>query len=274
MNGATKPPARSSENISTGFRTAYWIVFGLFLLALGFSITATFTSIELPGKETALVLFATATTLLSLSRQLSAQNVLLASVVIACIGSVIHSIGMRTGMPFGPFVYTREAGPQIFNTLSWSVPFIWVIAILNSRGVARLILRPWRKLRVYGFWLIGLTTALTLLLDLGLEPFATQTRHYWLWLPTKLPINWYGAPASNFLGWLVSTLLILAFTTPSLIKKKPVKSASDYHPLIVWNLLNALFITSAIARHFWLGAAISAAAGISAIVFAVRGARW
>jgi len=69
-----------------------------------------------------------------------------------------------------------------------------VVTILNSRGVARLILRPWRKTRRYGFWLIGLTAALALVFDLGLEPFATRVKSYWLWSPTKLGLSWYGAP--------------------------------------------------------------------------------
>ena len=154
------------------------------------------------------------------------------------------------------------------------MPFIWIVALLNSRGVARLILRPWRKLRVYGFWLIGLTTILTVLFDLGLEPFATRFQHYWLWRPTKLPIDWYGAPLSNFLGWIVTALLALAFATPSLINKKPAKSAPDYHPLIVWIAANLLFIVAALSLHFWPAAALSGIVCIAVVPFAVRGAMW
>ena len=77
------------------------------------------------------------------------------------------------------------------------MPLIWVVVILNSRGVARLILRPWRKIRNYGFWLIGLTAALTMLFDLAFDPFASRVKHYWLWVPTKLPLTWQGAPGNN-----------------------------------------------------------------------------
>jgi len=84
------------------------------------------------------------------------------------------------GIPFGPFLFGVEAGPQLFKTLPWAMPLIWVVAVLNSRGVVRLILRPWRKLRSYGFWLIGLTAALTMLFDLAFDPFASRVKHYWL----------------------------------------------------------------------------------------------
>jgi uncharacterized membrane protein len=162
----------------------------------------------------------------------------------------------------------------LFNALPWFMPFLWVIVILNARGVARLILRPWRKLRVYGFWLIGITAVLTLIFVLGLEPFATRFRHYWLWNHTKLPVDWYGTPLSDFLGWVVTALLILGFSTPSLMKKKPSKSYPEYHPLIVWSAIQLLFIAGCLSQHLLLATVVIAIACIAVIPFAIRGARW
>ena len=113
-------------------------------------------------------MLATASTITALARQLPLQNVLLAAFVIALVGGAVHALGVTMEIPFGPFQFGPDAGPQLFKTLPWAMPFIWVIAVLNSRGVARLILRPWRKIRNYGFWLIGLTAALTMLFDLAL----------------------------------------------------------------------------------------------------------
>lgn len=279
MNGATKTAGRTSGVTPTNpLKTAQWALLGLFLAAIGFSIAQIFVSSRLPVSEgvweAAVLILTLATTLVSLGGQLPAQNVLLATVIIGLIGGAIHSIGALTGIPFGPVIYTGEGGPKLFNALSWFVPFLWIVVILNSRGVARLILRPWRKLRVYGYWLIGITTLLTLLFDLGLEPFATRLKHYWIWSPTKLPIDWYGTPLSNFLGWLVAAVLILAFSTPSLMKKKPTKSGPDYHPLIVWLALNVLFIAGSLSDHLTLAATVSGIACAAVIPFAVRGARW
>lgn len=249
---------------------------GLFLIVVGVLIAQTLASFSLPARgiwHAGVLIVAVATTLVSLCGQLPMQNVLLAAFIIGIISGGMHLLGAISGLPFGPVVYSRDAGPQLWS-LSWAMPFIWIVAILNSRGVARLILRPWRKLRMYGFWIIGVTTVLTLLFDFGLEPFATRFEHYWLWRPTKMPFNWYGAPLSNFLGWLVTALLALAFTTPSLINKKPSKSVPDYHPLIVWVATNILFAAAAISQHFWPAAALSGIACVVALVFAVRGANW
>jgi len=258
-------------------KTARHALLGIFLVITGVLIAQALTSFPLsaPGVwHAGALIAAVATTLTSLSARLPLQNVLLATFIIGIISGAIHLLGAITGLPFGPVVYSRDAGPQLFNSLPWAMPFIWIVALLNSRGVARLILRPWRKLRVYGFWLIGLTTILTVLFDLGLEPFATRFQHYWLWRPTKLPIDWYGAPLSNFLGWIVTALLALAFATPSLINKKPAKSAPDYHPLIVWIAANLLFIVAALSLHFWPAAALSGIVCIAVVPFAVRGAMW
>ncbi len=255
----------SSGTAAVGFLLVFWQV-----------ISHT----QLPGKpgwpEAVLILALTLATLANLAKQLPAQNVLLAATIIGVVGGIAHGVGAITAIPFGPFAYVDSIGPKFFNTLAWPIPFLWIIVVLNSRGVARLILRPWRKLKNYGFWLIGITTALVVLFDLALEPFASQANRYWLWLPTTFPLTWYGVPLTNSLGWLVATLLMLAFATPPLINKqsRSRKTVPDYHPLVIWLLALGLFATSAITHQLWLAAGLAVTAGIGTTFFAFRGARW
>jgi uncharacterized membrane protein len=250
---------------------------GLFLAAfvlVGLKTVGSIPALDQTGwPEALLVLAATGSLVKAMSGQLPFQNVLLASVIVGLIGGFVQTIGTLTAFPFGPCFYTDRAGPRLFNVLPWVIPFLWIIAILTSRGVARLVLRPWRKTRVYGFWVIGLTTALTLALDLGLEPFATRTSHYWRRQPTQFPFDWFGTPLTHFVGWLLTTLLILIFTTPVLISKKPGNPLPDYHPLVVWILINLLFIAGALAHQLWPAAAFSLLASLMIAVFAIRGAR-
>jgi uncharacterized membrane protein len=225
--------------------------------------------------EGVLLVLTAATLVASLTSQLPGQNVMLAAMIIAAIGGGAHSLGALTGIPFGPYAYTERIGQQLFHPLPWAVPLMWVTVILASRGVARLMLRPWRKTSTYGFRLIGLTSLLVALLDVGLEVFATRVKQYWYWQPTKLRLEWYGTPAINFLGWVVTALLILAFATPALINKKPMpQPPPDYSPLTVWLLLNLLFATGAAAQHLWPALGLISVISIVVTVFAVRGARW
>lgn len=221
-----------------------------------------------------LIVLAAAATLASLTLQLPGQNVLLASVLIALMGGAVQTLGALTQIPFGPYSYTEQIGQQLFHPLPWAVPVLWVIVILTSRGVARLMLRPWRKTRAYGFWLLGITVSIVVLFDLALEPFATRVKQYWVWSPTKLPLDWYGAPLVNFFAWAVAALLILAFVTPTLIKKKPTKSPPNYYPLLMWLLLNALFLVGAIAHQLWPAAGLICVSSLTTAILAVRGANW
>jgi len=275
-------PLKKQRADAPGTKTIVWVHRVLFLsLAVVFVLTlaTVFTPPKLSGKhgwlEALLLLLTVAGTVTALARRLPLQNILPATFIIAVTGGAAHALGAMTGMPFGPFTFSTTAGNELFETLPWSVPLIWIVAILNSRGVARLILRPWRKMSAYGFWLMGLSTVLTVLFDFAFEPFASRVNHYWLWTPTRFPVTWQGVPLSNFLGWLVVSLLIVAFIAPLLINKQPHKRHSpDFYPFTVW--VGAIFLFGiACAQHGLLSAAIvNWVLAAIVTVFAIRGGTW
>jgi bisanhydrobacterioruberin hydratase len=230
---------------------------------------------QLAWTGSAVILLAAVTCGLALNRQLPLQNILTAAVVTAVIGGLAHGFSAHTSIPFGPVVFNSEAGAELFGTLPWLVPLIWIVAIFNARGVARLALRPWRKTRSYGWWLIALTALLAMAFDLALEPYAWHVKHFWLWQPTKLAVVWHGTSLLNFLGWGCVTLLILAFITPSLIRKQPgSSSAPDYHPLFVWLGMLTVFAVGSAGAGLWWAVGTDAAIAVITTIFAVRGARW
>ncbi|MSU21878.1 MAG: carotenoid biosynthesis protein [Pedosphaera sp.] len=253
-------------------------VFIAFLLSFAtgwvFLILKIETSKSPPWVEAIVLLCAAATLLVGLARRLPVQNVCMSAISIAAISSLTILTGARTGIPFGAFIYTDRIGGLIFGTLPWPVPLLWIVAILSSRGVARLIVRPWRKTNFYGFWVIGLTVLLVLTVDLSMEPYASAWKRYWIWkTPASVP-DWYGAPWANFLGWGLTVLAILVLTTPWLINKQPLKQPADYHPLIIWFLFN-LYLATANASHGYPWAAgLGAAISVGATVLAIRGGRW
>lgn len=259
-------------------RWFHWLLVVLLAGVFALVLAANGLSLDLPGRpgwpEALLLVLATAGTITALARQLPLQNVLLAAGVIALLGGAVHTLGVTLGIPFGPFLFGAEAGPQLFKTLPWGLPLIWIVAVLNSRGVARLILRPWRKIQNYGFWLMGLTGLLLALFDLALDPFAARVKHYWLWLPTKFPVTWQGAPLVNFLSWTAVSLLILAFITPALIKKSPARRKLDFLPLAVWLGAILLFGLAAATHGIWTAAAVDGTLAILVAIFAVRGGKW
>jgi uncharacterized membrane protein len=232
----------------------------------------------LPKADAILIVLAAVASVAALNFRLPLQNVLTAAVIAALIGGVAHGLSANPNLaiPFGPVVFSAAAGAKIFNVLPWTIPLLWIIAIFNARGMARLILRPWRKVKNYGFWLIGLTALLAVAFDFALEPFASHNvRGFWLWQPTKIMFTWFGATPLNFLGWAVVSLLILAFATPALIKKQPgSRSTPDYHPLAMWLGALVLFAAGSVRAGLWWPVGVDAAIAVVTAVFAVRGAKW
>jgi uncharacterized membrane protein len=252
--------------------------FILFLLAWGVNWVLALLCIELPPEagwiEASLLLTATFTTLIALGRRLPLQNVLTAGLLLGGLGSVIIAVTALSGVPFGPVVYGDALGERMFGVVPWAMPLIWIVLVMNGRGVARLIMRPWRRTNFYGYWVIALTCLLAVVFELGFEPFAVKVKGYWLWRLGPSVLTWQTAPWVNFLGWFVSVLGLLAFSIPWLINKQPVKQPTDYHPLVLWVLLNLWIATGNSAHGLWGATAVSVAANAVAITYAIRGARW
>ena len=230
-----------------------------------------------PAFDAATIVLAAIASIAALNRQLPLQNVLPAALIAAVLGGLAHGLSAirDVSIPLGPVFFEPASGAKIFGTVPWTIPLLWIVAIFNARGVARLILRPWRKVKNYGYWLIGLTAALAVAFDVALEPFAWHVKHFWRWLPTKLAVTWQGTTLLNFFGWAFVALLILAFATPSLIKKQPGKqSAPDFHPLAIWLGALLLFATGAAGAGLWWPVGVDAAIAAVTAIFAVRGAKW
>ena len=282
MNPTATAPSSASGNPAEQLgKYFHWCASAVTLALFALVLTEQFAHLRLPGRpgwpDALLIFAATVSTLTALARKLPVQNVLLGAAVIALVGGGAHGFGAAMAIPFGPFVYTDRVGLRILDQFAWMMPLLWVVAVLNSRGVARLILRPWRKLRVYGFWLIGITVALTVLFDVGLEPFAAVVKRYWLWQPNRIPVTWGSAPVSNFPGWLLTALLITAFATPALIDKRQQRSTNrpaEFHPLVLWLLAMLLFAVGAAQHQLWAAMIFCIATSILVTIFAVRGARW
>src|SRR5712671_638623 len=155
-------------------------VFIAFLVGFAAAWTALLLGIPLAWLESGFWLMTAATSVVGLARRLPEQNIVVSAALIGLISLGICLVGERTGVPFGPRAYLSPLGAKILG-VPWSIPLLWLVVVINARGVARLIMRPWRKTTYYGFHVIGLACLLAVGFDAGLEPFATGARHYWFW---------------------------------------------------------------------------------------------
>lgn len=250
----------------------------LFLASLGMRLTLTITGRELPPAwrwaDGAFWFLAAATSVAGLARWMPAQNALAAGGILGGFGALVEMVGTGTGFPFGQYEYTQRLGYKIVESVPWPVLFYWIAILLNSRGVARLVLRPWRRTEYYGFWVIFLSAFLSTWLALGAEPFFVHAAVYKNWTGRASAWNWHSVPWTFFLAWPVVSALALAFVTPWLVLKAPLKAPSDYHPLVVWILLAVLFLAGGLLWQCW-NATLSMAFALPLVgMAAIRGRRY
>src|SRR5262245_1479758 len=139
---STEPTADQPADPSVQLATfAHRAISGMALVSFLLVLAVMIFDFQLPGKsgwaEVLMLFSATAATVTGLSRHLPMQNVLLGAAIIAFIGTLAHGIGAATAIPFGPFSYSAAIGPRFGNWVAWPMPFLWVVIVLNSRGVAR-----------------------------------------------------------------------------------------------------------------------------------------
>jgi len=233
-------------------KLAYGILFGLFLaqwfLVWTGLLSQQTTLSPLHWPEGLLVLLAAGNTLATLACELPWQNVLAVSVLLMLVCSASEGLAVFAGAPAARFVTPVS---------TWAVPLVWLVAILNARGIARVALFRWRKSRVNGLWLIGLTALLFVLFGIGLHFFCAAH----LTLPPTT-ISWL-----HLLYWWVIAALALVTTSPWLIDKRPLERLPARQPMIIWLLLNFLFASATWLAGYWpVTTIIVAANGIILVV--------
>jgi putative membrane protein len=134
-----------------------------------------------------------------------------ASAWVLFLSWLVEHVGATTGFPFGSYSYTDVLQPQIFGVVPLAIPFAWLLIVTAAMGTAELLLeRDGRAanadLRVSPSKVLT-AAAFALLLDVTIEPFAVHINQYWVW-SNSADAAYYGIPASNFVAWWVTSLLL------------------------------------------------------------------
>ncbi|MBK8002010.1 MAG: carotenoid biosynthesis protein [Verrucomicrobia bacterium] len=115
-------------------------VFITFLLVWLANVIISGFGIKLPADglwvEGLLPVTALATTLLSQRRVLPWQNILAMAAIIGVFGYSVMAVCVRTGLPFGPLVFLDAEANPLFDAVPWWIPAVWVVLLVNARGVA------------------------------------------------------------------------------------------------------------------------------------------
>lgn len=128
-----------------------------------------------------------------------------AGLVIAIAGGgglIAEAIGVATGWPFGHYAYTGTLGPELLG-VPVVVPLAWAMMAWPALVVAR-------TLAVRGAAVVVVGAAALTTWDIFLDPQMVAAGH-WTWFdPTPaLPLV-PGIPLTNYAGWLLVSVLVMA----------------------------------------------------------------
>lgn len=203
----------------------------------------------LPG---AFVVIAAIASAAAQSQQLPIQNVLLATGVMLVMATLFET---------GWFVLLDHTDNSLLA--HWPIPLIWVTALFNSRGVAKLVSRRRPGSARYGVEMMVFTIVLGVTLFLAATPIAVDAGG----LKIQSGIAEF---VIQITGSFFSGFIILLVATPALIDKRPVRLPPLYQPLFLWISIMLLSVANAGIRQLWLAAAAELAA-ILLVVFLVIG---
>jgi putative membrane protein len=152
----------------------------------------------------------------------------------------IEIIGIATGWPYGDFRYVVDLGPMV-SGVPIGLPVFFLPLVVNAYLLSLLLLGDrGRRRRIH----LPAVLAVVLAIDLVLDPAAVAIG-FWAYEGS----GYYGVPASNYLGWLLSgtvaTLTLdLAFDRGGVLNRLNtcefvLEDLMSF--VLLWELINAFY---------------------------------
>jgi putative membrane protein len=188
--------------------------------------------------------------------------------------------GTTTGYPFGPYSYTTQLGYLIGGRVPFNIPTSWFFMLYASLAICGRILRAEDDSRTRWRWAVVAALVLTAW-DVSMDPAMVATTH-WLWhLPSvdgTSPLRrllltgfFYGMPLSNWLGWLLTGLIVaramLAIVPPT---RWASRVSPSRLPLVLYAANGVLPLLICAGRGMWWAVFLGALAMGIPLVLAVR----
>ncbi len=173
------------------------------------------------------------------------------------IGLTAEAIGVRTGVPFGRYAYADSLGPQVLD-VPLIVPLAWVMMSYPCLLLGRRLGGGRRAL-------VALSGGLTLAAwDLFLDPQMVAAGR-WVWAhPVPALPGVPGIPLTNFVGWLLVAVVMLAVLDAALSEDDDA-DATVPAALLAWTWIGST-IGNAVFFHrpavaLWGGVAMGVCSG-------------
>lgn len=122
------------------------------------------------------------------------------------VSLAFESIGVATGVVYGPYHYTDKLGPKFLNLVPYLIAVAWFMMMYPSYVIAdRLVgdkLAGWKR-----FLLLAVVGGLIMTAwDVVMDPLMVRGGH-WVW---EINGGYFGVPLQNFWGWWLTVFTTFA----------------------------------------------------------------
>jgi putative membrane protein len=136
--------------------------------------------------------------------------------LLACVFIVsltFESIGVATGLVYGPYHYSLKLGPLFLGLVPLLIPVAWFMMMYPSYVIADRLVPTWGSGR-YILAVAALGGLVMTSWDLVMDPVMVRGGH-WIW---DVDGAYFGIPLQNFWGWWLTTFvtfLVFLLLSPS-----------------------------------------------------------
>lgn len=158
-------------------------------------------------------------TFLALFRYLGLRRGALSLLTLSAFAYVIETVGVVTSFPYGEFRYSDVLGPKVLGVVPYLLPMTYLPFVIGA------VAASWGRWSTWGrvFNVLGAALLLTLI-DGVLDPSAVALG-FWDYEAGGF---YYGVPAGNYLGWLLSGAIAAAIALAvGRWRKPPLPSLLD-----------------------------------------------
>jgi putative membrane protein len=242
-------PGRAFAELSQGFdhpwkSRAFLVAVGTLAFFFPFSlffVVGDFLPDQYHWMSSVIIVLGGIATFLSELRSASLSTAASRFLIITGVLFTIEFVGVKSGVPFGRYVYTERLGLLVAG-VPVAISVAWYSTVINAWRIAESLSGGLRTVRpVVTALLAGL---LTLGLDVALEPMAGFIQKYWLWESHTVPVQ-------NYVSWFV--LSVIAVFILATRKKSSAIDASHFRiALFLYGFHFVLFVLTILVNGYIL----------------------
>ena len=119
------------------------------------------------------------------------------------VSLLFESVGVATGLIFGPYHYTDELGIKFLNLVPILIPLAWIMMSYPAFVIAIRFIKFSQNLWIWRLCVASVGAAVMTAWDLAMDPLMVAGDH-WVW---EVQGAYFGIPIQNFWGWWLTVFV-------------------------------------------------------------------